>query len=652
MEETSLEYRYLERLSERYPTIASAATEIINLQSILNLPKGTEHFLTDIHGEYEAFDHVLRNGSGSVRRKIEDVFGNTLSDRDKRSLATLIYYPQEKMDLVRKEESDIKDWYRMTLYRLIEVSKRAASKYTRSKVRKSLPKDYAYVIEELITEKAEVLDKEAYYSEIVNTIIDIERAESFIVALCELIQRLVVDHLHIVGDIYDRGPGPHFIMDKLMEYHSIDIQWGNHDMLWMGAAAGQRSCIANVIRICIRYSNLDILEDAYGINMLPLANFAQRTYEGDPCKCFQVKNGEDYNDIDRHIAVLMHKAITVIQFKLEGQLIKRHKDFEMEDRLLLDKINYDTGMINCYGKEYKMLDMNFPTVDPKNPYALTEEEEDIIERLQKNFMNCTRLQKHMRFLLSNGNLYKIYNGNLLYHGCVPLNEDGSFREVNIYGKKYSGKKLYDVLESYVRKGFFSVNPGEQEKGRDLLWFIWENPGSPLFGKDRMTTFERQFIAEKETHVEKKNPYYRLLENEDVVKHILDNFGLEDEDAHIINGHIPVHQTEGEKPMKCNGRVLVIDGGFSKAYQSVTGIAGYTLIYNSYGMRLVAHEPFESREAAIEHGLDIHSETVVVQRVMDRRSVGDTDNGVVLKQKIEDLKILLEAYRNGDIRERQ
>lgn len=651
MEKNSLEYRYLLQLADVYPTIAAAATEIINLQSILDLPKGTEHFMTDIHGEYEAFDHVLRNGSGAVRRKIEDVFGNTLGEKDKRNLATLIYYPNEKIDLVKKSETDMKDWYRTTLYRLIEVSKRASSKYTRSKVRKALPRDYAYVIEELITEKAEVLDKEAYYSEIVNTIIDIGRAESFIIALSELIQRLVIDHLHIVGDIYDRGPGPHFIMDKLMEYHSLDIQWGNHDVLWMGAAAGQLSCIANVIRICIRYCNLDILEDAYGINLLPLANFAMLTYADDPCKCFSVKGGEDYSDLDRHMSVLMHKAITVIQLKLEGQLIMRHPEYNMEDRLLLDKINRESGTVTVYGKEYTMLDMNFPTVDPADPYSLTQEETDIMERLQKTFINCERLQKHMNFLMRKGSLYKIFNGNLLYHGCVPLNADGSFREVEVYDRKYSGKELYDVLESYARKAYFAVDNEEREKGRDIFWFIWEHPDSPLFGKDHMTTFERQFLAETETHVEHKNPYYRLLENDEVVSRILENFGLTDSDAHIINGHIPVHQGEGELPVKCNGRVLVIDGGFSKAYQKVTGIAGYTLIYNSYGMRLVAHDPFQSREEAIINGKDIHSDTVVEQRVMDRRKVGDTDTGTAIRQKIGELKELLSAYRAGDIRER-
>lgn len=651
MDKNSLEYRYLQQLADVYPSIASAATEIINLQSILDLPKGTEHYMTDIHGEYEAFDHVLRNGSGAVRRKIEDVFGNTLSERDKRELAALIYYPDDKIEITKSEECDMKDWYRTTLYRLIEVSKRASSKYTRSKVRKSLPKDYAYVIEELITEKTEVLDKEAYYSEIVNTIIDIGRAESFIIALSELIQRLVIDHLHIVGDIYDRGPGPHFIMDKLMEYHSIDIQWGNHDVLWMGAAAGQASCIANVIRISIRYANLDILEDAYGINLLPLANFAMATYGSDPCKYFNIRGDEDYSDLDRHLSEHMHKAITVIQLKLEGQLIRLHPEFHMEDRLLLDKIDFETGRVTVYGKEYEMLDMNFPTIDRDDPYKLTPEEADVVERLRKTFVNCQRLQKHMQLLLKKGSLYKVYNGNLLYHGCVPLNEDGSFREVEVYGKKYSGKELYDILEAYARKAYFAVDATERAKGRDIMWFIWENPDSPLFGKERMTTFERQFIADKETHAEKKNPYYRYLENDEVVSRILEDFGLTDSDAHIINGHIPVHQFEGEMPVKCNGRVLVIDGGFSRAYQKVTGIAGYTLIYNSYGMRLVAHDPFMSREEAIVNGRDIHSETVVEQRVMDRRKVGDTDSGKALKKKIAELKELLAAYRSGDVRER-
>lgn len=646
-----LEARYLERLSQLYPTIAKASTEIINLQAILNLPKGTEHFLTDIHGEHEAFSHVLKNGSGSVRRKIDDVFGNTMSSRDKQSLATLIYYPKEKMDRIKQEEDNMEDWYKITLYRLIEVCKRTASKYTRSKVRKALPPGFAYVIEELITEKSEITDKESYYNSIVTTIIRIGRAEKFIVALSELIQRLTVDHLHIVGDIYDRGPGPHIIMEKLIKYHSVDIQWGNHDVLWMGAAAGQRGCIANVIRICARYGNLDILEDGYGINLLPLATFAMNTYGDDPCTCFRLKGEPEYSEGEMLLDVKMHKAISIIQFKVEGQIIRKNPGFKLNSRNLLHHINFETGMIEIDGKEYQMLDMNFPTIDPKKPYTLTREEEDIMERLQKAFIHCEKLQRHMRFLLNKGGLYKVYNNNLLYHGCVPLTENGELKSVRVYGHSYKGKGLYEAMESYVRKGFYALDPREKERGRDLMWYIWLGEGSPLFGKDKMATFERYFLAEKETHKEKKNPYYSMLENEEVVDKILAEFGLPAEGTHIINGHVPVKSKNGENPIKCGGKVLVIDGGFSKAYQKETGIAGYTLIYNSYGLILAAHEPFESTEAAIEKESDIHSDSIIVKRVVQRKLVGDTDIGRELKEQIADLEMLLEAYRSGRITER-
>ncbi len=645
--------RYLQRLGELYPTIGKASTEIINLQSILNLPKGTEHFMSDLHGEYEAFSHVLRNGSGAVRKKIDDVFGHTLSNSDKRSLATLIYYPREKTELVKKTEEDMENWYKITLYRLIEVCKTTASKYTRSKVRKALPADYAYVIEELITEKAEVLDKEAYYDAIVNTIIEIGRAENFIIALAELIQRLVVDHLHILGDIYDRGPGPHFIMDRLMEYHSLDIQWGNHDVVWMGAAAGQLACIATVIRNSIRYDNLDILEDGYGINMLPLAAFAMEAYQSDPCKVFEQKGAVYYNVMEEELGRKMHKAIAVIQFKLEGALLLKHKEFLLEDRCLLHRINPEKGTVTLPdGREYPLLDKSFPTIDWKNPYELTEGEKDVMERLSSAFRNCKKLQNHMRLLLDKGGLYKTYNGNLLFHGSIPLNEDGSFKEVQIYGETYKGKALYDALEAYVRRAFYAVDHEEQEKGRDILWYIWAGPNSPLFGKDKMTTFERYFIADKETHKEKKNSYYRLLENEEVVNSMLLEFGLDPEEGHIINGHVPVHQSEGESPVKCGGKVLVIDGGFSKAYRKVTGIAGYTLIYNSYGLTLSAHQPFTSAEAAVSEETDIVSNRVAVRYTLKRRLVGDTDNGKALKERIGELRLLLDAYRKGIIKEKK
>ena len=647
-----LQKRYLTRLSDLYPTIAAASTEIINLQAILNLPKGTEHFLTDVHGEYEAFSHVLKNGSGSVRRKIEDVFGNTMSAADKKSLATLIYYPRAKMDLIRQTETNMEDWYKVHLYRLIEVAKRAASKYTRSKVRKALPPNFAYVIEELITEKSGMTDKESYYNSIISTIIQIGRAEDFIEAISELIQRLVVDHLHIVGDIYDRGPGPHIIMDKLMSYHSVDIQWGNHDILWMGAAAGQWGCIANVIRICARYGNLDILEDGYGINLLPLAAFALRIYGDDPCICFRLKAVEGIDPDEMQMNMRIHKAISIIQFKVEGQIIRRQKAFHLENRALLHRIDFEKGTIELDGKKYPLLDTAFPTVDPKDPYAFTQEEEEIMKRLEKAFLHCEKLQRHMRFLLNKGSLYKVYNDNLLYHGCVPLTEDGKLKEIRLFGKSYGGKELYDVLDSYVRKGFFALDENERQDGKDIMWYIWLHPDSPLFGKDKMATFERYFLQDAETHIEKKNPYYSLLENEKVINQILEEFGLDPAVSHIVNGHVPVKRKDGENPVKCGGKVLVIDGGFSKAYQKETGIAGYTLIFNSYGLLLVAHEPFESTESAIAKEKDIHSETMIVKRVRERLLVGDTDIGEELKRQVKDLERLLVAYRNGELREKR
>ena len=645
-----LKVKYLQRLAELYPTIAAASTEIINLEAIRNLPKGTEHFLTDIHGEYEAFTHVLKNGSGSVKKKIDEVFGRTLSESDKSALATLIYYPNEKIALVRQQEKNMDDWYKITLYRLIEICKKASSKYTRSKVRKELPKDYAYVIEELITEKPDVLDKEAYYNSIVDTIIDIQRAEDFIVALCHLIQQLVVDHLHILGDIYDRGPGPERIMDRLMNYHSLDICWGNHDIVWMGAAAGSLPCIATVLRICARYGNLDILEDGYGINMIPLATFASRVYGDDPCTLFKLK-GENCTRLpnENELNMRMHKAISIIQFKLEGQLFRERPEFQMQDRMLLDKIDYERGVIRMGEKEYTLLDHNFPTIDPADPYRLTEDEMEVMERMQRAFTQCEKLYQHMNLLLNKGKLYFIYNDNLLYHGCIPLTEDGDFLQVDVYGKKFCGRALYDELEKYVRKAFFAVDEEERKKGCDIIYWIWCSPQSPLFGKDKMATFERYFIREKETHVEKKNPYYRLLDNEEVMDRVLAEFGL-GSDAHIVNGHVPVMQSSGESPVKCGGKVLIIDGGFSKAYQGKTGIAGYTLIYNSYGMQLVALKPFTSTEDAVRNETDIHGEKIMVMNAPHRLHVSDTDIGRRLKERIDELKELLEAYRSGAINE--
>ena len=641
-----MELRYLKSLSKQYPNIASASTEIINLQAILNLPKGTEHFMTDVHGEYEQFNHVLKNGSGSVRRKIDEEFGNTLSSKDKKSLATLIYYPKEKLEIVMQEEENIEAWYKITLYRLVQITKHVSSKYTRSKVRKALPKDFAYIIEELITEKAEVQDKEGYYNEIVHTIIRIGRAPDFIVALSKLIQRLVIDHLHIVGDIYDRGPGPHIILHTLRHYHSVDVQWGNHDIVWMGAAAGSLACIANVVRMSARYGNLDTLEEGYGINLIPLATFALERYKN-TSEAFAIKYNTDYNTKDLGMDMKMHKAMAVIQFKLEGQIIKRRPEFMMEDRLLLDKINFEKGTVMVEGREYKMRDMDFPTIDPADPYELTPEETEVMERLRQAFTRCDKLQKDVRFLFSKGGLYKVYNSNLLYHGCVPLDEEGNFLKVNVFGKEYSGKALYDILDTYARRGYYaSRESGDKAKGEDILWYIWTGPNSPVFGKDKMTTFERYFIEDKETHVETKNAYYRLYDNEEIVDKILREFGLDTTKSHIVNGHVPVERKKGESPIKCNGKLLVIDGGFSKAYQHKTGIAGYTLVANSYGMRLVSHEPFESTEAAIRKESDIFSDSIVVETALRRQCVADTDIGVELKESIHQLEELLDAYREG------
>ncbi|HPF28582.1 MAG TPA: fructose-1,6-bisphosphatase [Lachnospiraceae bacterium] len=646
-----LELKNLKQLARRYPTIAAASTEIINLQSILNLPNGTEHFLTDIHGEYEQFNHVLRNGSGSVKRKIDEEFGNSLREKEKKSLATLIYYPEEKLALIAAQEENLDDWYKITLHRLVQITKRVSSKYTRSKVRKALPKDFAYVIEELITEKAEVQDKEAYYNEIIHTIIRIGRAPECITALSRLIQRLVVDHLHIVGDIFDRGPGPHIIMDTLMNYHSVDVQWGNHDISWMGAASGSTACIANVIRFATKYGNLDTLEEGYGINLIPLATFALETYRDVDCNSFAIKYNTDYNTKDLSLDMKMHKAITIIQLKLEGQLIMRRPEFDMADRLLLDKIDFNKGTVMIGDRKYVMKDMDFPTVDPAHPYELTQEEAMVVERLQHAFVHSEKLQKHVRFLFAKGAMYKVHNSNLLYHGCVPMEADGTFSEVNIYGKNYKGRALYDVLDSYARKGYYLRNDmSEKKKGQDILWYIWNGPNSPVFGKDKMATFEAYFIEDVAARIETKNSYYSLMENEEVLNSILREFGLDENHSHIINGHVPVELKKGDTPIKCGGKLLVIDGGFSRAYQSKTGIAGYTLIANSHGMWLVAHEPFESKDAAVTNESDIVSDSLMVETYPRRHFVADTDIGNELKESIVDLEKLLDAFREGILTE--
>lgn len=644
--------RYLELLSRLFPSADKASAEIINLSAILNLPKGTEFFASDIHGEYEAFSHTLRNGSGSIRLKIDDVFGDSLSENEKRSLATLIYYPREKMELVLSQVDDAEAWYAVTLQRLVAVCKRAAQKYTRSRVRKALPKDFAYIIEELMTENRHGVDKQAYYAAIVDAVIRTDRGGALVEALCLLIQRLAIERLHIVGDIYDRGPYPHIIMDALMEHHSLDIQWGNHDIVWMGASLGQRGCIAHVVRNCARYGNLYILEDAYGINVLPLASFALEAYKDDPCVAFGLKGNPDLPPQELEMNVKIQKAMAIIQFKVEAQLIDENPGFGLEGRKLLDKIDYERGTVMLDGIEYELTDTVFPTVDPADPYRLTPEEEDVMQRLEQAFTGCEKLQRHMRFFLDAGSLYKICNGNLLFHACVPLNADGSLMETEVFGETYKGRALYDVMERYVRAAFDDANPELAKRGRDLLWYMWLGEGSPLFAKSKMATFELYLIAEKEARKEVKNSFYSYLDDERVMGGIFEDFGMDPETSRIVCGHVPVKVKDGEDPVKCGGRVLTIDGGFSKAYQPTTGIAGYTLISNSYGFVLAAHEPLESMRAAVVNELDIHSSRKVVELVDKRTLVADTDNGSVLKQQIADLEELLEAYRCGILAEKE
>lgn len=644
--------KYLRLLSSRYPTISKASTEIINLEAILNLPKGTEHFLSDIHGEHEPFIHVLKNGSGVVRRKIDELFSDTMMESEKSTLATLVYYPNSKLELIRKTEQNMDEFYRIYIYRLVELCKYCSSKYTRSKVRKLLPEEYSYIIEELLHEHRKSEHKEEYYESLIDTIIDLGQAQDFIVAISKSIQRLVVDRLHIVGDIYDRGPRPDLIIDRLIKHHCVDIQWGNHDILWMGAAAGEKTCIANAVRISSRYANLDVLEDVYGINLLPLATFASAVYKDDPCKEFIPKVDKDeFNTREISLIAKMHKAISIIQFKLEGEIISRHPEYEMDHRLLLDKVDYESGIITIKGKEYDLVDRNFPTIDPASPFRLTGEEHDVVDKLVRSFSMSDKLQKHINFLFSKGSIYLKYNGNLLIHGGVPLNDDGSFMSMELEGQRYSGKALLDKMEALVREGYYGSDGSKKDYGRDLFWYLWTGKCSSLFGKDDMTTYERYFIEDKETHKENKNPYFTLREDMDILKHIFDEFDMDFEEDHIINGHVPVKFKKGESPVKAQGKVFVIDGGFSKAYQSKTGMAGYTLIYNSRHLKLIAHEPFTSKEDAVANGRDIISSTVLVEHKSSRKKIKDTNDGKQLQETVEDLKKLLVAYRSGLIKEK-
>ena len=656
--------KYLELLGKTYKNIQEVSEEIINLQAILNLPKGTELFLSDIHGEYEAFIHILNNGSGIIKNKIEDIYKDSITEKDRKELATVIYYPEEKLNLVKKEvrknnknieeaQSEINEWYKIMLYRLIEVSRAVSSKYTRSKVRKALPKGFDYIIDELLHSQGEDRNKENYYKQIIESIIDLNRADAFIIAISNLIKRMAIDHLHIIGDIYDRGPGAPIIMDKLMEFHSLDIQWGNHDILWMGAASGNEACIANVIRICSRYDNLATLEEGYGINIRPLSMFAVKTYANDDCKNFlpKAKEVSRYSNSDKIIISKIHKAISVIQFKLEGNLIKKHPEYKMKDRLFLDKIDYEKGTVLINGKEYVMNDKNFPTIDPKNPYKLSTEEEEIVERLKNSFLHSEKLNAHVNFLYSKGHMYQNFNQNVLFHGCIPMLENGEFEQVEILGKKFKGKELMDHIENVAHKAFYGDSKGINQEAIDYMWYFWCGPKSPLFGKDKAATFERYFLAEKELHKENKNPYYSKVDDEKICNKILENFGDDIEEGHIINGHIPVKVKDGESPVRAKGKLIVIDGGFSKAYQPTTGIAGYTLTYNSNGLVLAVNEPFESKQKAIEEGSDIKSEIILQENVKMRKRVKDTDIGTRLCKEIDELKMLLSAYREGILKEK-
>lgn len=649
--------RYIRLLSNTFPTIAAASTEIINLQAILNLPKATEHFVADIHGEYEAFQHILKNASGNIKRKVNDLFGNTLREVEKRELCTLIYYPEQKLELVKASEPDINDWYHITLHHLVAVCRDVSSKYTRSKVRKSLPKDFSYIIQELLHERSEDKNKANYVNVIVDTIISTGRADDFIVAISNVIQRLAIDQLHILGDVYDRGPGAHRIMDLLETYHSWDITWGNHDIIWMGATAGNDACMCSVIRLSLRYANLVTLEDGYGINLVPLATFAMEAYGDDPCTEFLPKTDAGTGAIDektRQLIAKEHKAIAVLQFKLEGQLYEKHPEWKMKGRAMLERVNYEKGTIDIDGKEYKLSSCSFPTVDPKNPNKLTKEEVILVEKLHHSFEVSEKLHKHIKLMLSHGCMYSIWNNNLLFHASIPLCEDGTMKNVEIYpGHTVSGQQLMTDVGMLIRCAFQNDSSQKMiDYAKDYFMYLWCGPDSPLFDKSKMATFERYFIKEKETHEEKKGYYFILRNKEEICDNILKAFGVTDPNRHIINGHVPVKAVKGESPIKANGRLMVIDGGFSQAYHHETGIAGYTLVYHSRGFQLVQHEPFTSTEDAIIRGTDIKSTTQIVEMSSRRMLVADTDKGKELNAQIDDLQELLYAYRHGFINERE
>ncbi len=648
--------KYLQLLAQSFPNIPEASTEIINLQAILNLPKGTEHFVADIHGEYEAFLHILKNASGNIQRKVNELFGNLMRESDARELCTLIYYPDQKLELIKAAEENIDDWYHITIHNLVAVCRLVSSKYTRSKVRKALPRSFSYIIQELLHERTDDANKADYVNVIIDTIISTGRADDFIIAICNVIQRLSIDQLHILGDIFDRGPGAHIILDTLSRYHSWDIQWGNHDVLWMGAMAGNRACQCNVIRLSLRYANMTTLEEGYGINLMPLATFAMDTYGDDPCEEFIPKiSSADSARVDEksiRLAALMHKAITVLQFKEEAAIIKRHAKWKMSDRLMLNYIDYDKGTITLNGKEYPLKSNFFPTIDPKHPNRLTPEEKQLMDKINHSFQVSEKLHKHIRLLLQHGCMYAVFNNNLLFHASIPLDEDGKLKEVEIIpGTTCSGKDLLYNIGMLIRSAFQTDStPEERNYAIDYFLYLWCGPDSPLFDKSKMATFERYFIDDKETHTEEKGNYFKLRDNEQIVDNILDAFDVVGDNRHIINGHVPVHVCNGENPVKANGKLMVIDGGFSQPYHKETGIAGYTLVYHSRGFVLVQHEPFTSTIDAIQKCSDIKSSTQIVEMSSHRMRVADTDIGRELKNQISDLQRLLYAYRHGYIKE--
>ena len=647
--------RYMQLLAKQYPTVQAAGSEIIRLQAILNLPKGTEHFLSDIHGEHEAFAHILNSCSGEVKKKIDERFGYSLSAEDHEDLASLIYYPAEKLAMVADTDTPDRH-YRLLMYRLIELARHCCSKYTRSKVRDAIDPRYVDIIDELLHIREEEEDKKDYFRNIIETIILTGQAPDVLKALCSLIKRMTVDHLHIVGDIYDRGPRADIVMDDLMKYHSVDIQWGNHDILWMGAASGSRTLVATVLANSIRYNNLDVIETGYGISLRPLSIFANEVYKDTDTHCFKVKltgsDAEQYTEKDKLLSARMYKAISMILFKLEGQKCMRRPEFGMSDRLMLDKVDYESKTITIDGKVYEMEDCDFPTVDPANPYQLTEEESAVIDQLTDSFRHSEKLQRHTRFLYTKGGMYKVHNGNLLFHGCIPMTKDGELQTFSIGGKIRSGKEFLDYAEQTARKAYYDRRgTPEREFGMDFLWWLWAGRNSPIFGKDRMTTFERRFIKDEAAWVEAKNPYYRFYENPDVCDMLLREFGLYGKHCHIINGHVPVKVKKGENPVKGNGKLIVIDGGFCKAYQSTSGIAGYTLIFNSRSLRMVSHQPFQGRRDAIRNNHDIDNNDLIFEHMEGRLKIAQTDEGRELQAQVDDLMELLTAYRSGLVKER-